>query len=271
MTHQLSPRRLALIVTTLLATGLAGWGIAPAATAPAPAHAWSTGGHASTAATTTVSAHLTPRAAVNLGNTPTVHGQVLDSGSPVAGVTVQLASDRFPFGAFGNGPQSQTDAQGLYSFTVSPTLNTRYRVTVPGATSATVTAVVVPQQGAWSAQAPSNVVTVHVKIHYPPSVREAGHPVYWYLALNGSRTALFKTTTKIGAPFKPGWSRISAHLHTGLPAGTPYRYEFFYLTRDLPHQGLGITPCQSTLKGDRFPLGHTSCRRPASFRIPAWS
>jgi hypothetical protein len=121
------------------------------------------------------------------------------------------------------------------------------------AASAPVTAVVVIHQGHWSFQAPSNVVTVHVKIHYPPSVHEAGHPVYWYLALNGSRTARLKTTTKIGGPFKPGWSRISAHLRTGLPAGTAYRFEFFYLIRDLPHHGLGLAPCRSTLKGGRFP------------------
>lgn len=270
MTHHLSSRRLTLILATVLATGLAGWGIAPAETASAPAHQWSTDGHDSAASTTTVSAHLTPRAAVNLGDATTVHGQVLDSGSPVSGTTVQLQTDRFPFGAFSNGPQGQTDAQGGYSFTVSPTLNTRYRVTVPGATSAPVMAVVVPHQGRWSVQAPSNIVTVHVKIHYPTSVHEAGHPVYWYLALNGSRTAHFKTTTKIGQAYKPGWSRISAHLRTGLPAGTSYRFEFFYLIRDVPHHGLGLAPCQSTLKGDRFPLGHASCRRPASFRIPAW-
>jgi hypothetical protein len=271
MTHQLSPTRLTLILATLLATGLSGWGVAPAATASAPAPGWSTGGHDTANGTTTVSTHLTPAAAVNLGDTTSVHGQVLDGGSPFAGVTVQLQTDRFPFGTFSNGPQGQTDAQGRYSFTVSPTLNTRYRVTVPGAASAPVTAVVVTRQGHWSFKAPSNVVTVHVKIHYPPSVHEAGHPVYWYLALNGRRTARFKTTTKIGGPFKPGWSRISAHLRTGLPAGTSYRFEFFYLIRDVPHHGLGLAPCQSTLKGDRFPLGHTSCRRPARFRIAAWS
>jgi hypothetical protein len=271
MTHQLSPTRLTLILATLLATGLAGWGIAPAATAPAPSQEWLPGSHDSAAGTTTVSTHLTPRAAVSLGASTTVHGQVLDGGSPASGVTVRLQIDRFPFSAFSNGPKSQTDAQGRYSFTVSPTLNTRYRATVPGAVSTRVTAVVVTHQGHWSYRAPSNVVTVHVKIHYPPSVHEAGHPVYWYLALNGSRTARFKTTTKISAPFKRGWSRISAHLRTGLPAGTAYRFEFFYLIRDLPHHGLGLASCQSTLKGDRFPLGHSSCRRPAHFRIPAWS
>ena len=84
---------------------------------------------------------------------------------------------------------------------MSPNLNTRYRVTVPGASSAPVTAVVVTHQGHWTYQAPSNVVTVHVKIHYPPSLRETGRPVYWYLALNGARTARFKTTSKIGRPF----------------------------------------------------------------------
>lgn len=228
-------------------------------------------GPVSAAGSTTVSAHLSPKAAVHLGASTTVRGQVLTSGSPAPGVTVQLETDRFPFGSFHSGAQRQTDAHGRYAFTVTPTLNTRFRVSTPGGSSAPVKAVLVTHQGSFGYKAPSNVISVHVKIHYPPSVHEAGHRVYWYLALNGSRTERYKTSTTIGKPFKPGWSRISARLHTGLPAGTPYRFNIRYLIRDRPHDGLGLAACRSTLKGDRFPLGRASCQRPSRFRIPAWS
>lgn len=67
-------------------------------------------------------------ALVTAGVGTVLSGQV--TGADNAGVRVDLQADDFPLADFRNAGQSATtDASGNYSFTVKPTLLTRYRVT----------------------------------------------------------------------------------------------------------------------------------------------
>lgn len=64
---------------------------------------------------------------ITFGGQTVLSGQV--TGSDNAGVKVDLQEDPFPFGDYKNtGMSGTTDASGNYTFTVKPTLLTRYRV-----------------------------------------------------------------------------------------------------------------------------------------------
>jgi hypothetical protein len=76
----------------------------------------------------------TPRVAV-FGNAVKLTGRL--TGSPNAGQEVRLQADAFPPDGFKQALTATTDASGAYTFTVTPTLNTTYRVTVKGKPAAT--------------------------------------------------------------------------------------------------------------------------------------
>ena len=64
---------------------------------------------------------------ITFGGQTVLSGQV--TGADNAGVKVDLQEDPFPFGEYKNsGTSGTTDASGNYTFTVKPTLLTRYRV-----------------------------------------------------------------------------------------------------------------------------------------------
>jgi hypothetical protein len=81
-------------------------------------------------------------AAIRFGGSSTISGQLTNA---PAGTTVTLQQSPHPFSAFTDLATATTDAAGNYSFTVTPGLNTRYRVVAqssPPATSAEVTVLV---------------------------------------------------------------------------------------------------------------------------------
>lgn len=223
-------------------------------------------------ATPTITAHLQPKGAVPYDKTTSVAGRVTSGGAGMAGQSVQLKADTFPYGSYRTQGTTTTDAKGRYSFTVKPPLNTRYRVTAVG-TSATApaTAYVTFDPVSASSSAPRSVVYVHATIRYPRSVREAGRKVYFYLALNGRQRAPYKTTVRVGPEYKPGYSHITASLRTGVPRGTAYRYRWEYVLGDQPYQGLGLAACRSKLPGDTIPLGLSRCPVPKYLTFSPWS
>lgn len=230
--------------------------------------------NASSARTTTptITARLPHHGFVGYRHTATLTGTLSLSGTPQPGMTVQLMSDSFPFGSFAAGPTTTTNAQGAYSFAVSPKVNTHYRVAGPSSSESPVAHLYeLASFVSLTATAPRNVVTVHGKLHYPARVHEQGHKLYWYLALNGSQRARHVATTRVPAAFKPGWSRFTAHLRTGLPLGVTYRYRYVVLTPDIPRQGLGLTGCTSSFPEDRWPLSKSTCKVPAHLHVSPWS
>jgi hypothetical protein len=84
---------------------------------------------------------ITPSAKrIVFGKSVTIAGQV-PAPNNVAGVTVTLQADPFPFGKFDNVTTALTNATGRYSFTSAPVANTKFRVnakTKPAANSAEV-------------------------------------------------------------------------------------------------------------------------------------
>lgn len=97
-----------LLLAAIAATALAP-GLAPAQNSP-----------------NTVTLSAAP-ATVKLGGASVLTGQVTGAGN--SSVKVDLESDEFPFGDFKNaGMSGQTDASGNFTFTVKPTLLTRYQV-----------------------------------------------------------------------------------------------------------------------------------------------
>src|SRR6266545_6971503 len=64
---------------------------------------------------------------VVFGKTVAITGKL--TGTDSAGETVTLREDPFPFGNFGNPTSATTAADGSYSFTVKPTVNTKYQAT----------------------------------------------------------------------------------------------------------------------------------------------
>ena len=77
---------------------------------------------------------------VVFGKSVTISGQE-PAPNNVAGLTIQLQSDPFPFGKFANVATALTNATGGYSFTNTPAANTKYHViakTKPQRTSASV-------------------------------------------------------------------------------------------------------------------------------------
>ncbi len=226
---------------------------------------------ARSAAAPTITARLPHHGFVRYRHATTLTGKVTLGGTPEAGVTVKLRSDPYPYGSYKSGPTTTTDAQGGYLFKVSPTVNTHYRVTGPTTSMSPVVHLI--ELAAFvdlKSTAPGNVVTVHGKLHYPARVHEQGHKLYWYLALNGSQRPRHVTTTRVAAPFKPGWSRFTAHLRTGLPLGVTYRYKYEVLTPDLPHQGIGLNGCTSNFSEDRYPLARSTCTVPAHIHFAPW-
>jgi hypothetical protein len=71
----------------------------------------------------TISAKPNP---VVFGHTTVISGKL--TGQAHAGKTVRLRTDPFPFGSFSNDGTATTDAQGDYTFSQQPTVNTRYQV-----------------------------------------------------------------------------------------------------------------------------------------------
>ena len=63
---------------------------------------------------------------VTYGRSAVISGQLKQA--PVAGQQVALEQSPFPFGKFSEVAKATTDATGNYSFTVTPTVSTRYRV-----------------------------------------------------------------------------------------------------------------------------------------------
>src|SRR3954463_13999300 len=66
------------------------------------------------------------KAKVTYSRTAVISGQL--KRTPAAGQQLQLQQAPFPFNKFGNAAVATTDANGNYSFTVTPTVSTRYRV-----------------------------------------------------------------------------------------------------------------------------------------------
>ena len=99
----------------LLIAALAAIGVA---TAPAPAPAQNAPNAVTLTAAPTV---------ITFGAATVLSGQVTGDGN--GGVKVDLEEDGFPFDGMRNaGVTTTTDASGNYSFTVKPTVNTRYQV-----------------------------------------------------------------------------------------------------------------------------------------------
>jgi hypothetical protein len=85
---------------------------------------------------------------VVFGKTVAITGKL--TGSDSAGETVTLRDDPFPFSNFGNPTSTTTKADGTYSFTVAPTVNTKYQATAKSkspATSPVLTELVAPRVG----------------------------------------------------------------------------------------------------------------------------
>ncbi len=83
-----------------------------------------------------ITASASPNPVV-FGQATVISGKLTGPGH--AGKTVRLNADPFPFGSFSNDGTTTTDAQGDYSFTRTPTVNTRYQVSQGGTQSSIVT------------------------------------------------------------------------------------------------------------------------------------
>jgi hypothetical protein len=117
----------------IIALGLAALGLVPAAAAaPKPPKP-------GPGSTLSIAAKPSP---VVFGRSTLVAGKLV--GTNVAGQTVTLRSDPFPFDKLSNAGTVVTNATGDYAFTQKPTVNTRYQTRVGSVQSAIITVLVRP-------------------------------------------------------------------------------------------------------------------------------
>src|SRR5690348_418977 len=90
---------------------------------------------AARAAGASISARVRP-ARLTFGASTVVSGTVSGEPAGVAGLSVELLADPYPYRAFQPVAASSTDAAGSYSFSIAPRRNTRYRVRVAGPVAA---------------------------------------------------------------------------------------------------------------------------------------
>ena len=112
-------------------------------------------------------------ARVTYGRTTTISGQLTGSGN--AGVKVQLEEDPVPYGdGFKKvGPEATTDANGFYSITVEPTVNTRYQVVAKSSPPVTCAAVQVLVRHKVGLRVSDNEVRRGQRVRFSGAVRPA--------------------------------------------------------------------------------------------------
>lgn len=221
--------------------------------------------------TPTIRAHLVRPGVIRYTHTAAIHGVVQVGGVGDPGVSVTLRVDSYPFDGYRDAATAVTDAQGDFTFRVRPSRNTNFRVAGPSSSVSNVVRAIVLPDFSTTSNAPSTVIHAHVTLHYPPGVSETHQPVYWYLALNGAQRARFQKTTFMPKPVRPGWTKFTVSLPTGLAPGVGYRYRYELLYRDRPTSGIGLRACVSHLRGDHHPLGHRSCKHPMAVHFKPWS
>lgn len=146
---------------------------------------------------------------VVFGSATTITGQV--TGKKVSGATVQLQAEPFPSKTFSTVSSGTTDSTGHYSFKVTPSLNTIYRVMAKTAPSAT------------SADLPVKVavkVTMRVSTTKPAIGKLVRFSGFVLPAYNG-KTALIQRKTA------SGWKTVArATLLAATPAGSVARSKY---------------------------------------------
>lgn len=160
-----------------------------------------------TSSSATIAASRNP---VVFGTSTTITGQV--TGKKGAGATVELQGEPAPYKAFSTVATVTADSAGHYSFTVSPALNTIYRVmarTAPSAVSSNLLVRVKVK------------VTLHVSTTKPALGQLVRFSGFVLPAYNG-KLVLIQRKTASGS-----WSTVTrAKLAAAPPLGTVARSKF---------------------------------------------
>jgi hypothetical protein len=192
-----SPRRLPAVgamVVTALAIGV---------TVPGAARA---GGAAITA--------RTRPARLTFGASTVVSGTVSGEPAGVAGLTVELLADPYPYRSFHPVATGRTDAGGSYGFSIKPRRDTRYRVRVagPGPARSPIVPVIVDERVRSRVRPlPRGRVEVVVDTAHPPDLRWGGRQVLWYLG-RGARRGVRHVKTTESRTLGPSSTRLRAVL-----------------------------------------------------------
>ncbi len=170
---------------------------------------------------------LTPSAAlVQSGTKITLSGQASDA---PAGSEVVLAQAPYPFASFSQLATATPDQSGDFSFSVSPELDTRYRVTIAGSSALASTEVDVTDRIVVHVKTlPLGRASVSVLVYHPRGLPWGGRRVWWSFAqrYRGRFKSAPHTTTRYLSP-----TLIWLHTVIALPAGR-FRWRACFYARD---------------------------------------
>ena len=195
------------------------------ALAISPATAWATEVSAATA-----------RDELPFTASTTVSGAVTGRPGGDGGVVVDLQADPYPYGSFATASSRPTAADGSYSFHVTPSRNTRYRVALhatPGVRSETVPITVdekVTTEVHYETPGGARIV---IRSRHPASLNWGGKRVRWYLA-SGPQAKLKRAGSGRTSTPRPGLTRLETSIE--VPAGR-FRFAACFQAQSLGAMG----------------------------------
>jgi hypothetical protein len=145
----------------------------------------------------TLTAHVSA-AAVDYGAAVTVNGRLSASGEGVAGTTVALQADSYPYTGFVGIASAVTRDDGTFAFTgVRPNRNTRLRVLADGAPSAVSGLVVQPVVRVSSRSAGPGAVVLSLYARHTAYGSATPSRAYWYVGSSDGAWRLAAVTQTV--------------------------------------------------------------------------
>ena len=134
-----------------------------------------------------LSAHAS-KGRITFGRATTVSGSLTGNSGGNGGVLVELQVNRYPYRSFGHLALATTGAHGSYSFGVTPSRNTHYRVRLkdsPWIKSPVVPIVVDDRVKTRISHLGRGRVKITVRTRHPRGLRWGGRKTIWYLSQGG--------------------------------------------------------------------------------------
>ncbi len=216
---------------------------------------------------TTLTVHV-HRAEIRFKGSTAVSGR-LSNGDASAGQAIELRADPFPYGSYAPGPTTTTtDADGTYSFRISPDRNTRYRVAFqgpPAVRSHPAHVTVDERIGTRVRYLPRGRARLSIRSRHPADLRWGGERAKWYLSSRG-RGPMKRAEVTRTREATPGRTRLAATVP--VPAG-PFRFAACFKRR--PTGAMGPAGSHPPCRGHRFhgsPKGPYAGRGDGPFGYP---
>jgi hypothetical protein len=151
-------------------------------------------------------------AQVSTGTALTLSGQV---GDAPAGAAVLLDQAPYPYTSFSQLATATPNQTGNFSFTVSPEIDTQYRVTLPGTSAEASVQINVTDKLTVQVKAlPLGRAAIRVLVYHPRELHWGWQPVRWSFAHGDHFMAAARTRAH---PLNP--TLVSLYTVVGLPAG----------------------------------------------------